>query len=76
MCCIPQAASEGPESRAAASDRARVQSFPLKESHELLFVWPDANGAEQAEKTPLPVLEAMYREGVTRSSVVRDLEYG
>ncbi|GAQ86885.1 pheophorbide a oxygenase family protein [Klebsormidium nitens] len=74
--CIPQASTEGPESRAAASDRARVTSFSVREVHDLLFVWPDAKGAEEAERTPVPLLDELYAEGITRSSVVRDLEYG
>lgn len=50
--------------------------FPSQEANELLWVWPDANSADLAAKTPLPLSDQLDAEkGFVWSSIVRDLEY-
>jgi phenylpropionate dioxygenase-like ring-hydroxylating dioxygenase large terminal subunit len=53
-----------------------VTAFPCCEENGLLWVWPDANSAEQAANTALPLSPQVdASKGFVWSSFVRDLEY-
>lgn len=74
---IPQASSEGPESRAHQSPRACATRFPTLVSQGLLFVWPDENGWERANATTPPRLPDDFDKPEFSSvTIQRDLFYG
>ncbi|TQE13323.1 hypothetical protein C1H46_001130 [Malus baccata] len=74
---IPQASSEGPESRAVRSTRACATRFPTLVSQGLLFVWPDENGWERANATKPPMLPDEFSKPEFSSvTIQRDLFYG
>ncbi|GAQ78147.1 pheophorbide a oxygenase family protein [Klebsormidium nitens] len=75
--CIPQAASEGPEAKAAANPRAAVRTFPISEAGGLLFVWPDSDpkAAYKAAYSRLPLTPGVADDWMT-SHYARDMEYG
>jgi phenylpropionate dioxygenase-like ring-hydroxylating dioxygenase large terminal subunit len=50
--------------------------FPSRQSNDLLWVWMDADSAEIAAQTPLPLSTKIdASKGFVWSSMVRDLEY-
>ncbi|EFJ23274.1 hypothetical protein SELMODRAFT_174928 [Selaginella moellendorffii] len=74
---IPQAATQGPESKAVASPRACAISFPAVVSQGLLFVWPDEKGWESAQRTQPPQLPAVFDDpSFSTVTIQRDLFYG
>ncbi|KAL8167881.1 hypothetical protein V2J09_009380 [Rumex salicifolius] len=74
---IPQAASEGPESRAVKSPRACATKLPSMVSQGLLFVWPDENGWEKAKATQPPMLPDDFdKPEFATVTIQRDLYYG
>lgn len=71
---IPQA--ENPEILSKNKDNFCVQTFPVRQANDLLWVWLDANSKEQAANTPLPLSPNIdASKGFVWSSMVRDLEY-
>ncbi|YAF97388.1 MAG: Rieske 2Fe-2S domain-containing protein [Nodularia sp. CChRGM 3473] len=71
---IPQA--EKPEIVTKNEKNFCVISLPVRQANDLLWVWPDANSAEAAANTPLPLSPQVDAEkGFVWSSYVRDLEY-
>ncbi|XP_073022727.1 pheophorbide a oxygenase, chloroplastic-like [Primulina eburnea] len=74
---IPQAAPEGPESRAFKSPRACATRFPTMVSQGLLFVWPSENDWERAQATKPPMLPDDFEKPEFSSvTIQRDLYYG
>ncbi|EPS67609.1 hypothetical protein M569_07157, partial [Genlisea aurea] len=74
---IPQASSEGPESRAFKSPKACSTRFPTMISQGLLFVWPDEDGWEKAQATEPPMLPDDFDKPEFSSvTIQRDLFYG
>lgn len=74
---IPQASSEGPESRALRSPRANVPKLPTLVSQGLLFVWPDENGWEKASQTKPSLLPDDFNDPkFSTVTIQRDLFYG
>lgn len=74
---IPQAATEGPESRAVKSPKACATRFPTMVSQGLLFVWPDENGWERAQATSPPRLPDDFdKPEFSTVTIQRDLYYG
>ncbi|XP_047317117.1 pheophorbide a oxygenase, chloroplastic [Impatiens glandulifera] len=74
---IPQAALEGPESRAIKSPRACSTRFPTMVSQGLLFVWPDENGWERSRSTKPPMLPDDFNKAeFSTVNIQRDLFYG
>ncbi|XP_073143521.1 pheophorbide a oxygenase, chloroplastic [Henckelia pumila] len=73
---IPQAAPEGPESRAVESPRACATRFPTMVSQGLLFVWPNENDWERAQATKPPMLPDDFDKPEFSSvTIQRDLYY-
>lgn len=71
---IPQA--DTPDLIATKGKNFCVTAFPVQEANDLLWVWPDAQTADLAEQTPLPLSPQLdASKGFVWSSVVRDLEY-
>jgi phenylpropionate dioxygenase-like ring-hydroxylating dioxygenase large terminal subunit len=71
---IPQA--ENPELIAKNKQNLCVRTLPSCQENDLLWVWPDANSAELAAATPLPLSPQVdASKGFVWSSFVRDLEY-
>jgi phenylpropionate dioxygenase-like ring-hydroxylating dioxygenase large terminal subunit len=71
---IPQA--EKPEMVLKNQDNLCVTSFPVREEQDLLWVWLDANSADIAAITNLPLSPQVdASKGFVWSSFVRDLEY-
>lgn len=71
---IPQA--ENQELVTKNQTNFKVTSLPIRQEHDLLWVWADANSTEQAATTPLPLSPQIdASKGFVWSSYVRDLEY-
>ncbi|HAJ59765.1 MAG TPA: pheophorbide a oxygenase [Cyanobacteria bacterium UBA8543] len=71
---IPQA--ENPQLIAKSQQNLCVLSLPCCQANDLLWVWPDAQSAELAATTPLPLSPQVdASKGFVWSSFVRDLEY-
>ncbi|NEQ73819.1 MAG: Rieske 2Fe-2S domain-containing protein [Okeania sp. SIO2C9] len=71
---IPQA--ENQQIIAKNQQNFCVTSLPVRQENDLLWVWPDAQTAELAETTPLPLSPQIDAEkGFVWSSYVRELEY-
>ena len=71
---IPQA--ENPEIVARNQKNFCTVTFPVRQQNDLLWVWPDAESAEQAGTTPLPLSPQVdASKGFVWDSFVRDLEY-
>lgn len=74
---IPQASSDGPESRAVNSPRACATKLPTMVSQGLLFVWPDDNGWERSSVTDPPMLPDDFdKPEFATVTIQRDLYYG
>lgn len=71
---IPQA--DTPDLVEKNKDNFCVVSFPCRQEQDLLWVWPDANSVELAEKTPIPRSPQVdASKGFVWSSFVHDLAY-
>jgi phenylpropionate dioxygenase-like ring-hydroxylating dioxygenase large terminal subunit len=71
---IPQA--ENPEIIDKNKDNFSCISFPCRQENDLLWVWPDRNSQELAEKTSLPLSPQIdTHKGFVWSSYVRDMAY-
>jgi phenylpropionate dioxygenase-like ring-hydroxylating dioxygenase large terminal subunit len=71
---IPQA--ENPKLIAKETNNLCAIAFPSRQEQELLWVWADADSAELAANTPLPLSPQIdASKGFVWSSIVRDLEY-
>ncbi|KAL2612170.1 hypothetical protein R1flu_023862 [Riccia fluitans] len=74
---IPQAASQGPESKAQFSPKACAITLPTVVSDGLLFVWPDEKGWEKAQSTEPPRLPPAFTDPeFAVVNIQRDLFYG
>lgn len=72
---IPQAQEEGPEAVARLSNRACAIAIPVTVALGLIFIWPDENGWEEANRTSPPLPENLTEE-FEFSATLRDLPYG
>ncbi|GBF81865.1 aromatic ring-hydroxylating dioxygenase subunit alpha [Aphanothece sacrum] len=71
---IPQA--ENPDLVTKNQANFACTVFPCREQNDLLWVWPDANSQELAEKTPLSLSPNIDKsKGFVWSSYVRDMAY-
>ncbi len=71
---IPQA--ENPEIVSKNKDNFCVQTLPVCQANDLLWVWLDGNSKEEAANTPLSLSPNIDKsKGFVWSSMVRDLEY-
>jgi phenylpropionate dioxygenase-like ring-hydroxylating dioxygenase large terminal subunit len=71
---IPQA--ENPELVSNNQKNLCAGALPVRQEHDLLWVWPDAKSSEQAASTPLPLSPQIdATKGFVWSTFVRDLEY-
>ena len=71
---IPQA--ENSEILAKNKDNFACTSFPCREVQDLLWVWPDKNSQDLANKTPLPLSPQVDEsKGFIWTSYVRDMAY-
>jgi phenylpropionate dioxygenase-like ring-hydroxylating dioxygenase large terminal subunit len=71
---IPQA--ENPKLIEKEKNNLCAIAFPCRQENDLLWVWADANSAELAANTPLPLSPQVdASKGFVWSSMVRDLEY-
>lgn len=73
---IPQA--ENPELVDKNRQNFCVSAFPTREAQEMLWIWADRTSPELAERTPLPLSDAIDLDTDTDSvwkSMVRDLDY-
>ncbi|CAM6126014.1 unnamed protein product [Calypogeia fissa] len=71
---IPQAQNEGPEAKAAT--KTGVPTFPSTVKQGILFIWPDENGQEKAQKTNPPITPEHDLEGFSTVPTFRDMDYG
>ncbi|NOK70966.1 MAG: (2Fe-2S)-binding protein [Chloroflexi bacterium AL-N10] len=71
---IPQA--EKPELINKNKENLCAKILPSRQENDLLWVWPDFNSTELANKTPLPLSPQIdASKGFVWTSMVRDLEY-
>ncbi len=71
---IPQA--DNPQLVTKNQQNLCTATLPCRQENDLLWVWADAQSAEQAATTPLPLSSKIdVSKGFVWSSFVRDLEY-